>query len=160
MTIHSVKGLEFDYVFIVGVEEGLFPHINSMESKDDLEEERRLAYVAITRAKKKLYIINARSRLIYGKVDSNVPSRFIAEMGDDLIDSIKKDGIIKDTSIKKVNRSEEKDNNLKPGDVITHEKYGMGVVINIEGPIATISFSKDGVKKILKNHKSISKIEN
>ena len=159
MTIHSVKGLEFDYVFIVGMEEGLFPHINSMESKDELEEERRLAYVAITRAKKKLYIINARSRLIYGKVDSNVPSRFIAEMGDDLIDSIKKDGIIKET-LKKENRNVEKENDLKPGDVISHEKYGMGVVINIEGPIATISFSKDGVKKILKNHKSISKIDN
>ena len=81
-------------------------------------------------------------------------------MGDDLIDSIKKDGIIKDTKGKNENRYVEKDNDLKPGDVITHEKYGMGVVINIEGPIATISFSKDGVKKILKNHKSISKIDN
>ena len=160
MTIHSVKGLEFDYVFIVGVEEGLFPHINCLESRDELEEERRLAYVAITRAKKKLFIINARSRLLYGKVDSNVPSRFIAEIGDDLFDQIKKDGIIRDTQGTKENRNVEKENDLKPGDVITHEKYGMGVVINIEGPIATISFSKDGVKKILKNHKSISKINN
>ena len=159
MTIHSVKGLEFDYVFIVGMEEGLFPHINCLESRDELEEERRLAYVAITRAKKKLFIINARSRLLYGKVDSNVPSRFIAEIGEDLFDQIKKDGIIKET-LKKENRNIEKENDLKPGDVITHEKYGMGVVINIEGPIATISFSKDGVKKILKNHKSISKIDN
>ena len=159
MTIHSVKGLEYDYVFIVGMEEGLFPHINCLESRDELEEERRLAYVAITRAKKKLFIINARSRLLYGKVDSNVPSRFIAEIGEDLFDQIKKDGIIKET-LKKENRNIEKENDLKPGDVITHEKYGMGVVINIEGPIATISFSKDGVKKILKNHKSISKIDN
>ena len=159
MTIHSVKGLEYDYVFIVGMEEGLFPHINCLESRDELEEERRLAYVAITRAKKKLFIINARSRLLYGKVDSNVPSRFIAEIGEDLFDQIKIDGIIKET-LKKENRTVEKENDLKPGDVITHEKYGMGVVINIEGPIATISFSKDGVKKILKNHKSISKIDN
>jgi DNA helicase-2/ATP-dependent DNA helicase PcrA len=158
MTIHSVKGLEFDYVFIVGVEEGLFPHINSMESLDELEEERRLAYVAITRAKKKLYIINARSRLIYGKVDSNVPSRFIAEMGDDLIDSIKKDGIIKSTHDKNDNNVES-DIDLKPGDTIMHDKYGLGVVISIEGPIATISFSKDGVKKLLKNHKSIKKVD-
>ena len=158
MTIHSVKGLEFDYVFIVGVEEGLFPHINSMESLDELEEERRLAYVAITRAKKKLYIINARSRLIYGKVDSNVPSRFIAEMGDDLIDSIKKDGIIKSTHDKNDNNIKS-DIDLKPGDTIMHDKYGLGVVISIEGPIATISFSKDGVKKILKNHKSIKKVD-
>ena len=80
-------------------------------------------------------------------------------MGDDLIDSIKKDGIIKET-LKKENRNIEKENDLKPGDVINHEKYGMGVVIAIEGPIATISFSKDGVKKILKNHKSITKVDN
>ena len=93
-------------------------------------------------------------------MDSNVPSRFIAEIGDDLFDQIKKDGIIRDTQGTKENRNVEKENDLKPGDVITHEKYGMGVVINIEGPIATISFSKDGVKKILKNHKSISKINN
>ena len=80
MTMHAVKGLEFDYVFVVGVEEGLFPHLNSMNSEEELEEERRLAYVAITRARKKLYIINSRSRFLYGKVSSNVPSRFISEI--------------------------------------------------------------------------------
>ena len=155
MTIHAVKGLEFDYVFVVGVEEGLFPHLNSMNSEEELEEERRLCYVAITRARKKLYIINSRSRLLYGKISSNVPSRFISEIGDDLLDQEKKESIF----TKKINREEMITNNdLKPGDLIKHEKYGNGVVLNIEGKIATISFTKNGVKKLLKDHKAIKKI--
>jgi DNA helicase-2/ATP-dependent DNA helicase PcrA len=155
MTMHAVKGLEFDYVFVIGVEEGLFPHLNSMNSEDELEEERRLCYVAITRAKKKLYIINARSRLLYGKVSSNVPSRFIAEIGDDLLDQEKKEPIFS----KKINREDMMtDNDIKAGDLIEHDKYGKGVVMDIDGSIATIAFSKAGVKKLLKNHKAIKKV--
>ena len=155
MTMHAVKGLEFDYVFVIGVEEGLFPHLNSMNSEDELEEERRLCYVAITRAKKKLYIINARSRLLYGKVSSNVPSRFISEIGDDLLDQEKKEPIFS----KKINREDMMtDNDIKAGDLIEHDKYGKGVVMDIDGSIATIAFSKAGVKKLLKNHKAIHKI--
>jgi len=155
MTMHAVKGLEFDYVFVIGVEEGLFPHLNSMNSADELEEERRLCYVAITRARKKLYIINARSRLLYGKVSSNVPSRFISEIGDDLLDQEKKEPIFS----KKINREDMiVDNDIKAGDLIEHDKYGKGVVMDIDGSIATIAFSKAGVKKLLKNHKAIKKI--
>ena len=155
MTMHAVKGLEFDYVFVIGVEEGLFPHLNSMNSEDELEEERRLCYVAITRARKKLYIINARSRLLYGKVSSNVPSRFISEIGDDLLDQEKKEPIFS----KKINREDMMaDNDIKAGDLIEHDKYGKGVVMDIDGSIATIAFSKAGVKKLLKNHKAIHKI--
>ena len=156
MTMHAVKGLEFDYVFVVGVEEGLFPHLNSMNSEEELEEERRLCYVAITRARKKLYIINSRSRLLYGKVSSNVPSRFISEIGDELLDQEKKESIF---SSKKINREEMITNNdLKAGDLIKHDKYGNGVVLNIDGKIATISFTKNGVKKLLKDHKAIHKV--
>ena len=155
MTMHAVKGLEFDYVFVIGVEEGLFPHLNSMNSADELEEERRLCYVAITRARKKLYIINARSRLLYGKISSNVPSRFIAEIGDDLLDQEKKEPIFS----KKINREDMiVDNDIKAGDLIEHDKYGKGVVMGIDGSIATIAFSKAGVKKLLKNHKAIKKV--
>ena len=155
MTMHAVKGLEFDYVFVVGVEEGLFPHLNSMNSEEELEEERRLMYVAITRARKKLYIINSRSRLLYGKISSNVPSRFISEIGEDLLDQEKKESIFS----KKINREDMiKENDIKVGDLIRHEKYGNGVVLNIDGKIATISFSKSGVKKLLKDHKAITKI--
>ena len=156
MTMHAVKGLEFDYVFVIGVEEGLFPHLNSMNSEDELEEERRLCYVAITRARKKLYIINARSRLLYGKVSSNVPSRFISEIGDDLLDQEKKESLFVN---KKINREDMVvDNDIKPGDLIEHDKYGKGVVMDIDGSIATIAFSKTGVKKLLKNHKAIKKV--
>ncbi len=157
MTMHAVKGLEFDYVFVVGFEEGIFPHNNSMESSEDLEEERRLCYVAITRAKKQLYLINARSRLLFGKVSSNIPSRFINEIGMDMLDEIKKEGLF--SLNKKIDKEKMMtDNDLSVGDLIVHEKYGSGVVINIEGVIATISFTKSGVKKLLKNHKAIKKV--
>ena len=159
MTMHAVKGLEYDYVFVVGVEEGLFPHSNSLESNDELEEERRLCYVAITRAKKKLYLINARSRILYGKVSSNVPSRFINEISDEYIETIgkKEDINVFKPKIDK-NKMMNEDNDLHPGDMVNHDKYGFGVVVTIDGSIATISFKRDGLKKLMKNHKSIHKM--
>ena len=159
MTMHAVKGLEYDYVFVVGVEEGLFPHSNSLESNDELEEERRLCYVAITRAKKKLYLINARSRILYGKVSSNVPSRFINEISDEYIETIgkKEDSNVFKPRIDK-NKMMNEDNDLHPGDMVNHDKYGFGVVVTIDGSIATISFKRDGLKKLMKNHKSIHKM--
>jgi len=159
MTMHAVKGLEYDYVFIVGVEEGLFPHSNSLESNDELEEERRLCYVAITRAKKKLYLINARSRILYGKVSSNVPSRFINEISDEYIETIgkKEDINVFKPKIDK-NKMMNEDNDLHLGDMVNHDKYGFGVVVTIDGSIATISFKRDGLKKLMKNHKSIHKM--
>ena len=157
MTMHAVKGLEFDYVFVVGFEEGLFPHSNSLESNDELEEERRLCYVAITRAKKKLYIINARSRILFGKISNNIPSRFIEEIGNDYLDIIGKKEEF--TFKEKIDKSKmyNEDNDLHPGDLIKHDKYGVGVVISIDGSIATISF-KGEIKKLMKNHKSIRKV--
>ena len=158
MTMHAVKGLEFDYVFVIGFEEGLFPHSNSFDSNEGLEEERRLMYVAITRARKKLYIINARSRMLFGRISSNIPSRFVNEIGDEYLDIIgKKDSFVFKEKIDK-NKMYNDNNDLHPGDLIEHEKYGMGVVITIDGSIATISFKKDGLKKLMKNHKSIKKI--
>ena len=159
MTMHAVKVLEYDYVFVVGVEEGLFPHSNSLESNDELEEERRLCYVAITRAKKKLYLINARSRILYGKVSSNVPSRFINEISDEYIETIgkKEDINVFKPKIDK-NKMMNEDNDLHPGDMVNHDKYGFGVVVTIDGSIATISFKRDGLKKLMKNHKSIHKM--
>ena len=88
MTLHAAKGLEFPVVFIIGLEEGIFPSLRSMmENGDDVEEERRLAYVGITRAEQKLYLTNAYSRLLYGRTQSNRPSRFILEIGEELFDS-------------------------------------------------------------------------
>ena len=88
MTLHAAKGLEFPVVFIIGLEEGIFPSLRSiMEHDDDVEEERRLAYVGITRAEQKLFLTNAYSRLLYGRTQTNRPSRFILEIGEELFDS-------------------------------------------------------------------------
>jgi DNA helicase-2/ATP-dependent DNA helicase PcrA len=81
MTVHSAKGLEFEHVYMIGMEEGLFPHSRSLLNPSEIEEERRLMYVAITRAKKKLTMSNAKSRLYFGNVQMNMPSRFLIEVG-------------------------------------------------------------------------------
>jgi DNA helicase II / ATP-dependent DNA helicase PcrA len=86
MTAHASKGLEFPIVFIIGMEEGLFPHSNSLGEEQELEEERRLCYVAITRAKEKVYMTNARSRVYFGNIQANLPSRFLSEIPQELLD--------------------------------------------------------------------------
>lgn len=85
MTLHAAKGLEFPVIFLVGMEEGIFPLSRAVMEDDELEEERRLAYVGITRAKKKLYLTNAFSRLLYGRIQRNQPSRFVEEINPDLL---------------------------------------------------------------------------
>ena len=156
MTVHAVKGLEFDYVFIVGLEEGIFPHINSMMDKSELEEERRLCYVALTRAKKKVYLVNAKMRMLYGRDQVNVPSRFINEIDPDLIESDN----IKDKPVKKLEKmTYDDDISFNLGDKVMHDKYGKGIVVGIEDKLISVAFSKEyGIRKLLKNHKSIKKI--
>lgn len=156
MTMHSAKGLEFDCVFVVGMEEGIFPHANSSFEAQELEEERRLCYVAITRAKKLLYFVNARRRTIFGKDQINPPSRFINEVGEDLIDNINAEA-----KPKEINKKEmfKENADYSVGDKINHTEFGEGIVISIDKSIATIAFShKIGIKKLMKNHKSISKV--
>ena len=120
MTIHAVKGLEYKYVFVIGMEENIFPHINSCEEEGGIEEERRLCYVAITRAKEKLYLINALRRMLYGKTSVNMPSRFINEIDKDLIDAPEKKIVNM-----KFNKKEafNDDNGLKTGDNVIHDIY-------------------------------------
>ena len=156
MTIHAVKGLEFDYVFVIGMEENIFPHVNSSFEEEGLEEERRLCYVAITRAKKKLYLLNALKRTLFGKTSVNMPSRFISEIDDEYIDkpSIKKEFISKLDKTKMFNL----DNGLNVGDNVVHDSYGPGVVVMVDKSIATIAFKGIGIKKLMKNHKSIKKV--
>lgn len=155
MTIHSAKGLEFDHVFIIGLEEGLFPHNNSLDSSDDLEEERRLCYVAVTRAKKTLTLVNARRRMLYGNTNSNPPSRFISEIDPKYLD------IDTPEEISKFNKDDMIDKNAtySVGDKVIHDKYGEGIIVGI-GNILTIAFSqKYGIIKIMKGHKSIRKVD-
>jgi len=157
MTIHSVKGLEYPYVFIAGLEEGIFPHKNSMDSESELEEERRLMYVAITRAMKKLYITNAKKRMLYGEERICIPSRFVNEISEDLIEIENQD---KNTVVKKEKNVYEGDVSFSYGDKVMHEKFGMGVVIGINKDIISIAFNKNvGIKQLLKNHKSIKKVD-
>lgn len=155
MTIHAVKGLEFKYVFVIGMEENIFPHVNCIEGPDGLEEERRLCYVAITRAKKKLYLINALKRTLFGRTSVNMPSRFINEIDKDLIDMPEKKNIAQ-----KIDKSKmfNNDNELNVGDNVVHDVYGPGVVVMVDKSIATIAFKGQGIKKLMKNHKSIKKV--
>ena len=163
MTVHSVKGLEYDYVFIIGMEEGIFPHYNSiMEGTNEaIEEERRLCYVAITRAKKKLWIINTKKRMLYGQTQVNAPSRFIEEIDDQYLEREKKTTSIF-TKVAKINkekmyRNTNVDYNI--GDNIRHEDYGEGVVTAVDKKIITVAFPHPiGIKKFIKNHRSITKI--
>lgn len=155
MTMHAVKGLEFEYVFVIGLEENIFPHVNCIEEHDGLEEERRLCYVAITRAKKQLYLLNALRRTFFGRTSVNMPSRFVSEIKKEYLDVPQTQ-----TINKKIDRSKmfNNDNDLVEGDNVIHDTYGPGVVVMVDKSIATIAFKGVGIKKLMKNHKSIKKV--
>ena len=158
MTLHSAKGLEFNIVFILGMEEGIFPHSRSFESAKELEEERRLCYVGITRAKKKLYLLSARVRTLYGRTSGTIESRFVKEIDPSLI-NIKNESVKKDETKKVGNMYSDKSvDGLKAGDTVIHTIFGEGVIIKISGSIATIAFKYGvGIKSIAANHKYLSK---
>lgn len=161
MTLHSAKGLEFKVVFILGMEEGIFPHNRSFESASELEEERRLCYVGITRAKSILYLLSARQRTLFGKTSGTVESRFIKEIDDDLINktnmSVRPDDRPKRTLGNMYNNNATSDG-IKAGDNVIHTVFGEGVVIKISGGIATIAFAHGvGIKSIAANHKYLTK---
>ena len=160
MTIHSVKGLEFDYVFVVGMEEGIFPHINSLMENSELEEERRLCYVAITRARKQLHLVNARKRTLFGKDQINPPSRFISEIRSELINSNKELEEKKVTPINKDEMFREEEIDYKVGDFVYHETFGAGKVVEVTNTLVSVAFKMPfGIRKLMKNHKKLSKIE-
>lgn len=160
MTVHSAKGLEFENVFLIGMEEGIFPHNNSFFSSEALEEERRLCYVAITRAKKKLWLVNAHKRLLFGSDSYNKPSRFIDEISDDYIKQDQSEVISLNSSKKSfIQKAVDDSVSYGPGDKVCHDVFGEGVVISIDGSVVSIAFSHPyGVKKLLKGHKSIKKV--
>ena len=160
MTVHSAKGLEFENVFLIGMEEGIFPHNNSFVSSEAIEEERRLCYVAITRAKKKLWLVSANHRLIYGMDNYNKPSRFIQEISEEYIKQNQSESISLHVNQKSFDNKVIDDSvDYGPGDKVNHDVFGEGVVVSIDGSVVTIAFSLPyGVKKLLKGHKSIKKI--
>lgn len=161
MTVHSVKGLEFKYVFITGLEEGLFPHMNSFNSLNELEEERRLCYVAITRAQEKLYLTNAMERILYGNEQYNPVSRFIKEIDESLLNIVgKEEKKIERTEPKKVLLKEENECDYEPNDYVYHDNFGSGKVISVEKTIVKVAFKMPfGIKTLMKNHPSLHKID-
>lgn len=171
MTIHNAKGLEFPVVFLPGMEEGIFPHDRSRENEEDLEEERRLCYVGITRAEKKLFLSHARQRTVYGRLTVNMRSRFLDEIPEDLVQVVEserpaatsrktRDSYIGTSSMSKQldrfqsQRSEteepanEGSRSVGPGARVLHKVWGEGTVIAVEGDIATIAFPNMGIKKV------------
>ena len=149
MTVHSAKGLEFHAVFITGLEEGLFPHENSMAEAEGVEEERRLMYVALTRARRRLYLLLAQSRMLHGQTRYNVPSRFFRELPEALLQRVNytrqapvyaRQG---SSSYGAPARSlsgqstapslQSRDFPWRIGQAVTHAKFGAGVIVNAEG---------------------------
>lgn len=147
LTVHSAKGLEFPVVFLVGMEEGLFPISRALEDESELEEERRLCYVAITRAQELLFITYAKIRTIYGNVNYSLPSRFIEEIPENLITTIEESsGLSKDNNRQLINvidytkRSDSfapqfpnNNENIKVGTKVSHKKWGVGTVVQVKG---------------------------
>jgi DNA helicase-2/ATP-dependent DNA helicase PcrA len=146
-TIHSVKGLEFRAAFLVGLEEGIFP---AVREDVDMEEERRVAYVAVTRAKEKLYITCAARRLIYGRMVRNPKSRFLMEY-------LKAEEIAK--AVEEKNTTVETTGEIEIGSRINHKFFGNGLVIAKDDFYVQILFDKDqSIKKIAKGHPTLTKI--
>ena len=153
MTVHSAKGLEFHTVFVTGLEEGLFPHENSMSELDGLEEERRLAYVAITRARRRLYLTHAQSRMLHGQLRYNVASRFLDELPDGLVQwlSAKRRDFTMAPDAPPMTRAVTREvPGWRIGQSVKHAKFGLGIIIDAEGrgddARVQVNFREAGVK--------------
>jgi DNA helicase-2/ATP-dependent DNA helicase PcrA len=159
MTVHSAKGLEFDVVFLSGLEEGLFPHEQSAAEKDGLEEERRLAYVAITRARHRLYLSHAQTRMLHGQTRYNIPSRFLEEIPQALMKWLtprfsRQKAFASDFATRKVEfpkKAQSRDvAGFRIGQNVMHAKFGTGVIIDAEGhgndARVQVNFGNQGVK--------------
>lgn len=181
MTLHSAKGLEFPVVFIIGMEEGIFPHSRVFESDDELEEERRLAYVGITRAEEELILTHAESRTLFGRLSANAPSRFLSEIPDELKDELS--AVQAQSAIRQSFQWQTGSRNLRQtaeagmkrpglnaagesfqnGDKVSHRKWGTGVVVSVKGEgddqELHIAFPAPiGVKRLLARFAPIEKI--
>ena len=158
MTVHSVKGLEFEYVFVIGMEEGLFPHMNSLMESGEIEEERRLCYVAITRAKDDLYLVNTRRRTLFGNEQVNPASRFLSEISSDLLETNEKEEK-EEIPINKEEMFRDEDVDYQVGDYVYHETFGTGKVVEVTNTLVSVAFKHPhGIKKLMKNHKKLSKV--
>lgn len=159
MTVHSVKGLEFNHVFVIGLEEGIFPHMNSLMESSDVEEERRLMYVAITRAKDDLHLVNARRRTLFGKEQINPISRFYSEISPTLIEAKNEEEKKEEKKVEVGEMFREEDVDYQVGDFVYHESFGTGKVVEVTNTLVSVAFKHPhGIKKLMKNHKKLSKV--
>jgi DNA helicase II / ATP-dependent DNA helicase PcrA len=154
MTMHAAKGLEFDSVFIAGMEENIFPHSRSLLDREELEEERRLCYVGITRAKRRVYLLHATQRLIYGKTMSGAPSRFL----DDIPSELTTTGLDELNSPTKTVEKPTQNLRVKTGDLIEHAHFGVGSVIRVTDDEIVALFGKLGVKRLARGLAPIKKL--
>ncbi|MEV5569289.1 DNA helicase PcrA [Spirillospora sp. NPDC052269] len=170
MTLHTAKGLEFPVVFLTGMEDGVFPHLRAMSNPKELEEERRLAYVGITRARQRLYLSRATMRSSWGAPQVNPPSRFLAEVPANLLDWEREASSAFGSAATRVAArpavrapGARAIPNLAPGDKITHDSFGLGTVVSVEGAgdkaAATVDFGgKDGEKRLILRYAPIEKL--
>jgi DNA helicase-2/ATP-dependent DNA helicase PcrA len=149
MTLHGAKGLEFPVVFMVGMEETIFPHSRALYDQSEMEEERRLCYVGMTRAREELYMLYATSRMLYGGVQHNPPSRFISDIAGDLLSQ--------PTSLSdnfnapqppKIDDGPRYVPDIEEGDGVKHQLFGPGTVVEMQGDVATIYFKGKGTKQL------------
>jgi DNA helicase-2/ATP-dependent DNA helicase PcrA len=170
MTLHTAKGLEFPTVFLTGLEDGIFPHMRSLGDPTELEEERRLAYVGITRAQQRLYLSRATVRSAWGAPQANPASRFLEEIPQALVDwrrlesSVSSTPAIAAVAARATSRSPGNRVvvHLEPGDRVTHDTFGMGTVVAVEGAgeraVASIDFRDGGVKRLLLRYAPVEKL--
>lgn len=180
MTLHSAKGLEFPIVFIPGMEESVFPGNQSVYSEEDLEEERRLAYVGITRAKEKLYLLNARRRMLYGTTNRNQASRFLREIPVSVTDDITVQSYVPHSKFGsftqpahgssssaahkfgQVGGASASAQNYSAGDTVRHKAFGTGVVLSARAmgndTMLEVAFDRAGTKKLMANYAKLEKI--
>jgi DNA helicase-2/ATP-dependent DNA helicase PcrA len=171
MTVHASKGLEFKAVFISGLEEGLCPHENSASETGGLEEERRLMYVAVTRARQRLYLSHAQSRMLHGQVRYGIPSRFLDEIPEALLKRLNSKPIAKNyasggnyqaASNQTLAPSQASNYPFKIGSSVRHAKFGEGVVVTYEGNganlVIKINFGNQGLKTLAMEYAKLEKI--
>ncbi len=185
MTLHSAKGLEFPTVFLVGMEEGIFPHARTLLEENEIEEERRLCYVGITRAEKHLFLSNAKMRMIYGRTLSYPPSRFLAELPRNLIHEyqrvqqrrvilreeepkpqVKRNAtnwfLSPQASFMPKESSAAAGNTFRAGDKVKHKKWGVGTVVSVkasaDGQEVNIAFDGGGIRSLLTKYAVLEKL--
>jgi DNA helicase-2/ATP-dependent DNA helicase PcrA len=173
MTLHTAKGLEFPTVFLTGMEDGIFPHSRTLDDKDEIEEERRLAYVGLTRARERLYISRAEYRSTWGAPNYNPPSRFLEEIPEDvitwrnqssdsLISSMTKKSRMTTAPPPRATGKKSMAMELAVGERVSHDTFGLGTVVAVAGAgdkaEATINFGQYGEKRLLLRYAPVEKL--